>query len=134
MILHVVLYEYKTWSHSLRDEDELRVFKNKLLKTMRGPKKDKVKNNGKNYTTSNIVIYMFPIASRGALKSGYKKFKMVGTYLTHEGNELYTSEFGRETSRPTYFRWKDDTKVDFIWIVYECAGWLSYVGMWLSSL
>jgi len=42
MILPVVLYEYETWSIILREERKLRVFKNKVLRRIFGPKRDEV--------------------------------------------------------------------------------------------
>jgi hypothetical protein len=42
IILPVVLYGYKTWSLTLREEHRLRVFENKVLKRIFGPKRDEV--------------------------------------------------------------------------------------------
>jgi hypothetical protein len=38
----VVLYEYETWSLILREEYRLRVFENKVLRRIFGPKRDEV--------------------------------------------------------------------------------------------
>jgi hypothetical protein len=40
IILHVILYGCETWSLTLREEHRLRVFENKLLKRIFGPKRD----------------------------------------------------------------------------------------------
>jgi hypothetical protein len=40
--LPVVLYEYETWSLTLKKEPRLRVFKNRVLRGIIGPKRDKV--------------------------------------------------------------------------------------------
>jgi hypothetical protein len=42
IILPVVLYGCKTWSLTLREEHRLRVFENRVLKRMSGPKKNEV--------------------------------------------------------------------------------------------
>jgi hypothetical protein len=42
MILPVVLYECETWSLTLREEHRLRVFENRVLRTIFGPKRDEV--------------------------------------------------------------------------------------------
>jgi hypothetical protein len=42
IILSVVLYRFKTWSLTLREEDRLRVFENRVLRRIFGPKRDKV--------------------------------------------------------------------------------------------
>jgi hypothetical protein len=38
----VVLYEYETWSLTLREEHRVRVFENRVLRRIFGPKRDKV--------------------------------------------------------------------------------------------
>jgi hypothetical protein len=40
--LPVVLYGYETWSLTLREEHRLRVFENRVLKRIFGPKRDEV--------------------------------------------------------------------------------------------
>jgi hypothetical protein len=42
IILRVVLYGCETWSLTLREERRLRVFKNRVLKRVFGPKRDQV--------------------------------------------------------------------------------------------
>jgi hypothetical protein len=42
VILLVVLYEYETWSVTLRKEHRLRVFENRVLRRIFGPKRDEV--------------------------------------------------------------------------------------------
>jgi hypothetical protein len=43
IILPVVLYGCETWSLTLRKEHTLRVFENKVLRRILGPKRDEVK-------------------------------------------------------------------------------------------
>jgi hypothetical protein len=42
VILPVALYGYETWPLTLRDENRLRVFENKVLRRIFGPKRDEV--------------------------------------------------------------------------------------------
>jgi hypothetical protein len=42
-ILPVVLYECETWSLTLREEHKLRVFENRVLRRIFGPKRDEVR-------------------------------------------------------------------------------------------
>jgi hypothetical protein len=42
IILPVVLYGYETWSLTLREEHRLRVFENRVLRRIFGPKRDDV--------------------------------------------------------------------------------------------
>jgi len=45
IILPVVLYGYETWSLTLREERRLRVFENRVLRRIFGPKRDEVTGN-----------------------------------------------------------------------------------------
>jgi hypothetical protein len=42
IILAVVLYGYETWSLTLREKSRLRVFENRVLKRIFGPKRDEL--------------------------------------------------------------------------------------------
>jgi len=42
IILSVILHGCKTWSLTLREERRLRVFENRVLRRIFGPKRDKV--------------------------------------------------------------------------------------------
>jgi hypothetical protein len=42
IILPVVLYRSKTWSMTLREENRLRVFENRVLRRLFGPRRDEV--------------------------------------------------------------------------------------------
>jgi hypothetical protein len=42
IVLTVVFYERKTWSLTLREEHRLRVFENRVLRRIFGPKRDEV--------------------------------------------------------------------------------------------
>jgi hypothetical protein len=42
IIFPVILYGCETWSLTLREEDRLRVFENKVLRRVFGPKRDEV--------------------------------------------------------------------------------------------
>jgi hypothetical protein len=42
IFLHVVLYGSETWSLTLREERRLRVFENRVLRSIFGPKRDEV--------------------------------------------------------------------------------------------
>jgi hypothetical protein len=42
IIFYVVLYGCETWSQTLREEHRLRVFENRMLRRIFGPKRDEV--------------------------------------------------------------------------------------------
>ena len=52
-----VLYGYETWSFTLREERRLRVFENRVLRRVFGPKRDEVTGNGENYIMRSLVFY-----------------------------------------------------------------------------
>jgi hypothetical protein len=49
IIVPVVLYGCETWSLTLKEERRLRVFENRVLRRIFGPKRDEVTGNGENY-------------------------------------------------------------------------------------
>ena len=67
IILPVVLYGCKTWSLTMREERRLRVFKNRVLRGIFGPKRDEVTGEWRKlyyeelndlYSSPNIVRVM----------------------------------------------------------------------------
>jgi hypothetical protein len=52
-VLPVVLYGCETWSLILREEHKLRVFENRLLRRIFGPKRNEAKGGWRNQQTSN---------------------------------------------------------------------------------
>jgi len=62
IILPVVLYGYETWSLTLREERRLRVFENRVLGRVYGPKRDEVTGNRENYVMRSLGIFTpYPI-------------------------------------------------------------------------
>ena len=49
IILPIILYGCETWSLILKEERRLRVFENRVLRRIFGPKRDEVTGNGENY-------------------------------------------------------------------------------------
>ena len=56
IILPVVLYGCETWSLTLREKRRLRVFENRVLRRVFGPKWDEVTGNGENYKMRSLMI------------------------------------------------------------------------------
>jgi hypothetical protein len=93
IILPVVLYECGTWSLTLREECRLRVFENKVLRRIFGPKRDEVirewrrlHNNGLYalYSSPDIIRVM---KSRRLKWSGHvaRMGERRGTYMALVG-------------------------------------------------
>jgi hypothetical protein len=55
-ILPVFLYGCETWSLTLREAHRLRVFENKVLRRIFGPKRDEVTGGGENCIMRSFVI------------------------------------------------------------------------------
>ena len=56
IILPAVLHGCETWSLTLREERRLRVFENRVLRSVFGPKRDEVTGNGENYIMRSLVV------------------------------------------------------------------------------
>jgi hypothetical protein len=60
IILLVVLYGCETWSFTLRGECRLRVFENRILRRIFGPKRDEVTGVGKTTYKELYALYSLP--------------------------------------------------------------------------
>jgi hypothetical protein len=56
IILHVALYGCKTWSLTLREEHRLRVFENRALRRILGPKRDEVMEGSRKLHNEELHI------------------------------------------------------------------------------
>ena len=52
----VVLCGCKNWSLTLREEPRLRMFENRVLRRIFGPKRDEVMGNGENYVMRSLTL------------------------------------------------------------------------------
>jgi hypothetical protein len=50
------MYGCETWSLTLGKERRLRVFENRVLRGIFGPKRDEVTGNGENYIMRNLMF------------------------------------------------------------------------------
>jgi len=61
IILPVVMYGYETWSFTLREERRLRVFENRVLRRISGPKRNDVTEEWRKlYTEELNELYSLP--------------------------------------------------------------------------
>jgi hypothetical protein len=69
IILPVVLYGCEAWSLTLREESRLRVFENRVLRRVFGPKRDAVTGNGENYIMGSLITCTpYPILVGGRIQ------------------------------------------------------------------
>jgi hypothetical protein len=61
IILPVVLYGCETWSLTLREENRLRVFENRILRRIFGPKRDEVTGEWRKLHNEKLnILYSSP--------------------------------------------------------------------------
>jgi hypothetical protein len=110
MILPVALYGCETWLLTLREEHRLRVFENRALRKLYGPKRDGVKGELRNLHNGELHnLYSSPDIIR-QIKS--RRMRWVGHVArVGEGRNVYKVLVGKpEEKRPlgrTWRRWED---------------------------
>jgi hypothetical protein len=76
IILPIVLYGCETWYLTIREEHRLRVFENRVLRRISGPKRGEVEGERRKLNNENLhILYSFPsiirqIKSRGIRWAG----------------------------------------------------------------
>jgi hypothetical protein len=114
-ILPVVLYECETWSLTLREKHRLRVFENRVLRRIFGPKRDKVTREWRSLHSGELhILYSSPDIIR-QIKS--RRMSWTG-HVAHmgEGRNVYRVLVGKPEGkgpleRPRC-RWEDGIKMD----------------------
>jgi hypothetical protein len=85
MILSVVLYGCQTWSLTLREEHRLKVFENRVLRRIFGPKKDEVTVEWRKLHNKELHdLYSLPSIIR-IIKS--RRMRWAGPCSTNWGEE-----------------------------------------------
>jgi len=52
----IILYGWETWYLTLMEERRLRVFENRILRRIFGPKRDTVTGSGENYIQRSLMV------------------------------------------------------------------------------
>jgi hypothetical protein len=91
IILPVVLCGCETWSLTLREEHSLRVFENKMLRRIFGPKRDEVRGVKKLHNDELNDLYSSPNIVQ-AIKS--KRLRWVG-HVARMGGVVYRILVGK---------------------------------------
>ena len=123
IIFPVVLYGCETWSLTLREERRLRVFENKVLRRVFGPKRDEVTGEWRKLHNEELSdLYSLPNIVR-VVKSRRKRWARMG-----EGRGVHRVLVGKpEGKRPLgrpRRRWEDNIKMDLQEVVGGCEDWM----------
>jgi hypothetical protein len=115
LILSVVLYGCETWSLTLREEHRLRVFDNKVLMRVFGPKRDEVTREWRKLHNEELNdLYSLPnivrvVKSRRMRWAGH--VARMGEYIGVHRVLVGKPEGKRPLGRPRH-RWEDNIKMD----------------------
>jgi hypothetical protein len=130
VILLVVLYGCETWSLTLREECRMRVFKNRVLRRIFGPKREEVRSEWRRihnkelhalYSSADIIRMMKSRRVRWAGRVA-RMGQRSGAYRSLVGKP----EGRRPLERPRR-RWEDNIKIDlreFGWGAWTGSIWL----------
>jgi len=126
IILPVVLYGCETWSLTLRKESRLRVFENRMLRRIFGPRRDEVMGVEKTTFEELNNLYSSPNIVR-AIKS--RRMRWEGR-VARMGNRrdvfrvlVGEPEGKRPLGRPRR-RWEDNIKMDLQEVGCGCVDWI----------
>jgi hypothetical protein len=125
IILPVVLYGRETWSLTVREEHKLRVFENRFLRRIFGPKRDGVTGGCRELHTEKLHnLYYSPSIIR------IIKLRRMG-WAGHvaqmgEKRNMYSLLVGKPEGRRSLARprrrWIDNIKMDLFRDRIECCG------------
>jgi hypothetical protein len=127
IILPVVLYGYETWSLTVREEHKLRMFENKVLRRIFGPKRDGVTGGRRKLQNVELHnLYSSPCIIR-IIKS--RKMRWAG-HFARMGEKrnvcrllVGNPEGKRPLGRPRR-RWIDNIKMDLLEIGLNVVDWI----------
>jgi hypothetical protein len=128
IILPLVLYGCKTWSITLRDERALRVFENRVVRRMFGPKRDKVTGQWRKLHNEELSdLYSSPNIVRVITS---RRMRRVG-YVTCMGKEEAYTGFWWENvkERDQLGDPGADVKIILRWMFKKCDA-----GTWTGSI
>ncbi|KAJ4444084.1 hypothetical protein ANN_05873 [Periplaneta americana] len=127
-ILPVVLYGCETWTLTLREEQRLRVFENKVLRKIFGAKRDEVTGEWRKLHNAELhALYTSPDIIRN-IKS--RRLRWAG-HVAHMGDSINAYRVlvgGPEGKRPLgkpRRRWEDNIKMDLREVGYDGRDWIN---------
>ncbi|KAJ4439473.1 hypothetical protein ANN_07597, partial [Periplaneta americana] len=128
VILPIVLYGCETWNLTLKEEQRLRVFENKVLRKIFGAKRDEVTGEwGKLHNAELHALYPSPdiirnIKSRRLRWAGH--VARMGEFRNAYRVLVGRPEGKRPLGRPRR-RWEDNIKMDLREVGYDSRDWIN---------
>ena len=126
IILPVVLYGCETWSLTLREEHGLRVFQNRVLRRIFGPKRDGVTGEWRKLHNEELNdLYCSPNIVR-VVKS--RRMRWAGHVARmEEGTGVHQVLVGKPEGKRPLVRprrgWEDNIKMDLEEVGRDCGDW-----------
>ena len=129
IILPVVLYGCETWSLTFREEHRLRVFENRVLRRIFGPRRDGVTGEWRKLHNEELNdLYCSPNIL-WAMKSRRMRWAE-HVARVEEGRDVHKVLVGKpEVKRPLgrpRRRWEDNIKMDFEEVGRGCGDWMEW--------
>jgi hypothetical protein len=127
IILPVVLYGCETWSLTSREERRLRVFENKVLRRIFGPKRDEVTKKKKKLHNEELNnLYSSPNIVR-MIKS--RRMRWAGNVARMgEGGAVYRVLVGKREGRRPMGKprrgWEDNIRMNLREVGCGCVDWM----------
>jgi hypothetical protein len=126
IILNLVLYGFETSHLILGEEHRLKVFENRVLRRIFGPKRDEVTGSWRklqNEELHNLYKYKY---------NNQIKEDEMGRICSKDGEEECIEDFGgkarrKETSRRPRRRWEDNSKMNLREIEWGGMVWIHLV-------
>ena len=116
----VVLYGCETWSLTLREKRRLRLFENRVLRRVFGPKRDEVTGEWRKLHNEKLSdLYCLPNIVR-VVKS--RRMRWAG-HVARMGVLVGKPEGKRPLGRPRR-RWEDNIKMDLQEVGGGCGDWM----------
>ncbi|KAJ4436737.1 hypothetical protein ANN_16869 [Periplaneta americana] len=129
VILPVVLYGCETWTLTLREEQRLRVFENKILRKIFGAKRDEVTGEWRKlYNTELHALYSSPDIIRN-IKSRRLRWAGHVARMGESRNEyrvLVGRQEGKRTLGRPRRRCEDNIKMDLREVGYDDREWINF--------
>jgi hypothetical protein len=119
----VVLYGCETWYLKLRKEHRLRVFENRAVRRILGPRKDEAPGSWRKLHNEDVHSMYSSTSITGMIKSRRMRWAEHVARMGAKRN-AYRILVRRETTRRPRRRWVDDIKMDLGEIGWDGVDWI----------